>query len=192
MGYVDKESKVNKRFGIDIDGTINDLQAVMDNHAVEFANKNHIVCTFNSNEYGVENRYNFNSIQAKLFWNEYAEAIYEESLILSGAVDFINSRHKDGDAIFFITARETKFKELTEKYLRGAGIVYTKLFIGIEDKASLAEKLNINYFFEDYSIHIKSLLDVVDKVFSIKHDHNKHLRGENLIFFESWEGLEIN
>lgn len=182
---------VNKIIGVDIDGVITD-EGPADNNIWHNA-----LCNFLGKEVKrVKDKYDFieaYNLPEKTI-NEFIEnkihEIYWNVKPASGAKETLEKLHVKGFTIFLITARNERFRNLTEKWLDKYSIPYDKLFHE-DNKAPLAEKLNIELFLEDNEKNARQLFSYNIPVILVNKYHNQEVKNERLLYrVSNWQ--EIN
>ncbi len=148
--------------GIDIDNTITDIEEdlfeVANNYTKEIKENfkgvnllkyegNQNLAVFYSNIFG------WNEEQTNYFFRNQRIKVIDEATPRINAREVINKLKDEGNNIYIITARTTKFDDIpyerAKKWLDKNGILYDKLVVNAIDKAIVSKELAINLFIDD-------------------------------------------
>lgn len=145
--YIFKGAKnMQKRFGIDIDGTVTSPEAL-----VPFLNEGfNLKLTLDDiTQYDLTP---FVPVSKEEFYAWYLEnegKIYEKSPIAEGAKEVLNEWDKKHQ-MYFISARNSKNFDITKAWLDRHGIRYDEIILlGSHNKVKAAREWNVEIFFED-------------------------------------------
>lgn len=152
-----------KRFGIDIDGTVTCPTSL-----IPFINKDFSLnITLNDiKKYDLSEALDIPAERFSDWFNKREPAIYSSSPLAQGAKEVLLEWKKHFQ-LFFISARRSHLLEITEKWFNEQDILYDKIeLIGSHDKIKAAKQYNVDLFFEDkhdnaVSIHKELNIPVV-------------------------------
>ncbi len=139
-----------KIIGVDIDGVITDEQGNFNRNIWH-----HYLCEYLGEEidkkeeiYNIYNAYDLKKEVIDDFLKSSLEKIYNDLIPLKDVEKTLREFKGKKFKIILITAREEKFRNITEKWLDKYNIVYDKL-VHQKDKVPCAKKENIELFIED-------------------------------------------
>ncbi|MGM0420512.1 MAG: 5' nucleotidase, NT5C type [Bacillota bacterium] len=159
--------------GFDIDGVLTDEGNYEENIWHQY-----IINHFGANTARVKNTYNFyeayNVPAEKLddFFAEYKEEIFSSVEPFQEAIDFLQTLKQQGHKIILITARDEKFRQVTETWLKKHGFPFDKLYHA-EDKAPLAQKEDIKLFVDDNKDNAQAISEKGIPVLLFNREHNQ-------------------
>lgn len=179
--------------GIDIDGVVTDELHPNDN---VWHNE---LCSYlgrdierKSDAYYFNEAYDLPMNIINKFLDERLKNIYGNARPAKGALETINSLYKKDFKIFFITARNPCFENLTKKWLKQNGFLYTEL-IHEDNKTPLAVRKGITLFVEDRATTASELARNNIKVILVNKYHNKQLpEHNNITRVENWSEIKEN
>lgn len=138
------------RIGIDIDDTVAKTYETM---RIELLKQGYDLDTY-------DNIYHKHPLVEEI----YGKRSDELSLVLplkKNAKEIINTLKKQGNEIYFITARSKKFYQnaynTTYNWLINNGIMFDKLIVEAAKKDAICEENNIDLFIDDSIEHVKSV-----------------------------------
>ncbi|MEG0249472.1 MAG: HAD family acid phosphatase [Peptostreptococcus sp.] len=113
--------------------------------------------------------------------------IYKEASLLDGAKEVVDKLLKNGDEVYYVTARSKDIDEITKSWIESQGLDSSRVYSlsGNSGKVKMAEKLNCDYFIEDDPNNVKSLLKAGYKVVLMDTNYNKEVLEEIEDNFES-------
>lgn len=139
-----------KRLGVDIDGVITEEELGF--------NKNiwhHYLCDYLGREvkkrddiYNIYKAYNLSKDTIDNFLIENLNDIYNDLIPANNCSEILSELEEQGFDIIIITAREEKYKSITEQWLKKYNINYSKL-IHEKEKVPIAKEEGIKLFIED-------------------------------------------
>ncbi|WP_100402329.1 5' nucleotidase, NT5C type [Bacillus sp. FJAT-42315] len=135
-----------KRFGIDIDGTVTCPTSL-----VPFINQDFSMnITLNDiKKYDLSEALNIPADRFRHWFDEREPVIYESSPIAPGAKEVLDS-WKQQFELFFISARRNHLQYITEKWFQEHNLQYDHIELtGSHDKIKAAKKYQVDIFFED-------------------------------------------
>lgn len=140
------ESKMKKRFGIDIDGTVTSPASL-----IPFLND-----AFGTNikyeditQYELTPFVNVTEDELAKWFEENEPRIYKGSPIAQGAKTVLSKWAKQHE-LFFISARGPQLLEVTKEWFQEQGLTFDHIeLIGSHDKIAAAKKYQVEIFFED-------------------------------------------
>lgn len=166
------------KIGVDIDGTIKYTQRA----AVQIFNEElhrdvrlEDVHTFHLDEpYGLDKK------EGKRLWRKLEPKIYSLGIPREHAAPVLSRLSDEGHVVFFVTARPgmPHIRKITESWLKKHAFPFTgdNLRMSAQNKATVAEKLQLDLFFEDAPDHLDRLVAanikvvVVDAVYNRDYD----------------------
>lgn len=106
--------------------------------------------------------------------------IYKEANILDGAKEVVDKLLKNGDQVYFVTARSKDIDEITKSWIEKQGLDSSRVYSlsGNSGKVKMAEKLQCDYFIEDDPNNVKNLLKAGYKVLLMDTNYNKEVLPE--------------
>ncbi len=181
----------NQPLGFDIDGVLTAEGEGNDNIWVKYLQKflgENI--EIKNNSYDFCEAFELSQETMDEFLSEYLEEIYA-SVPPAPLADKILAelKNKFNKEIVLITARDKKFKSLTENWLDKHEIKYDKLFHE-SDKAEIADNLQIKLFVDDKKENIIKLNKIGIATLVFDHHHNQDLDPKYYIKrVESWQQI---
>ncbi|MDP4163175.1 MAG: hypothetical protein Q8906_06820 [Bacillota bacterium] len=137
---------MNKRFGIDIDGTVTCPSSI-----IPYINKafNMKLTLEDINQYDLNPFVNVSENEFANWFIENEPIIYAGSPLAIGAGPILKKWKKDHE-LFFISARGPHLLEITKQWFLKCGLGYDHIeLIGTHDKVETAKKFAVDVFFED-------------------------------------------
>lgn len=185
-----------KKIGFDIDGTIsmndnqyNLLKTIFKGfdeniHFTEYPLKNSLL----------KNGYIGDEFDEFKFFYDYKEIAFGEGTFYSEFKDFYYYLKDNGFEVYFITARNQKYAELTKKLFELNDIPFENVYhLGTYDKVGTLKELGIELFFEDNVNNIYQILNETDDIELgfIEAPYNKtfNLENERLHMFRTWDNV---
>jgi uncharacterized HAD superfamily protein len=162
------------KIGIDLDGVVYDTEKNFRIYSelydlLELKQNGKI----NGREIRFQDRFNWNEEQAEAFMEKYCDSILRESNYMPGAKHILKMLKEDGHELIVITARGTfsknKMINLTEERLKEDKMdIFDKYYFGVEDKAVVCKKENIDIMIDDSNINCKNTSDNEIKTIYLK------------------------
>lgn len=185
--------------GIDIDDTISNTfeRAVI--YAEDFIKnelKREIKVDVSKvvDHYYIRDMFGLTNEEAEAFWTKYYTKIIcnVEPKVLSA--EMINKLKEEGNKIVIITARwcdkGIDVVEISETWLKEHGINFDKIYTGIENKAEIAVKENIDLFIDDSIRNCEEVSSAGIKSYLFDSKINQHVNvPENIDRVYSWEEI---
>lgn len=172
------------RIGIDIDDTITNTQAKIDEIALKKENKT----VYDRTKHWYYERFNTSDDEDSIFFHKYAREIMASADIKENASLYINRLHDEGHEIYIITARSNKFApdimDVTLDYLKKNDIKYDKIIFQSHDKASICKENDIDVMVDDSIEHINEITDIGIKVIIMDNEYNRNCNGTRAM---NWE-----
>ncbi|MFK2824379.1 hypothetical protein QYG89_01540 [Bacillus sp. B190/17] len=135
-----------KRFGIDIDGTVTCPTSL-----IPFINKDFSlnITLDDIKKYDLSEALDIPAERCQDWFNEREPDIYWSSPLAEGAKDVL-LKWKEQFQLFFISARRSHLLDLTQKWFETKDILYDRIeLIGSHDKIKAAKQHKVDIFFED-------------------------------------------
>lgn len=188
-----KEGRKNMRgkIGIDIDGVITDEgddenniwhNSLCDYFGEELERKNDV--------FDFTRAYELTEKKIDEFISDNIKDIYKRVNPAFKVKEVLGKLSKLDFEIILITARNNKFRKLTENWLRKHSIPYNEL-IHEENKAPLAKKIKIDIFIEDNKDNIIQLNKYGIAVIIMDRYHNRQIQADKNIFRAyNWKDIE--
>lgn len=186
------------RIGIDIDDTLTDTYELTFNYAQDFtANElkkeiNH-VDREKIKEKFTKSFHNWSNQEEIAFFDRYYETIIRNVKIKPFAKKIIDKLRKEGNEIYFITARflSSKFdiEQATKKWLEENEIEYEGIYLNVSDKAKVIKENNIDILIDD---NINNCLNAVEngiKTYIMDSLVNYSFKDERIERIYSWPHL---
>ena len=162
------------KIGIDLDGVVYDTEKNFRIYSelydlLELKQNGKI----NGREIRFQDRFNWNEEQVEAFMEKYCDSILRESNYMPGAKHILKMLKEDGHELIVITARGTfsknKMINLTEERLKEDKMdIFDKYYFGVEDKAVVCKKENIDIMIDDSNINCKNTSDNEIKTIYLK------------------------
>jgi len=182
-------------FGIDIDDTISNTYETMLPYLEKYM-KNVLNKEFNNvpskiDYYKLEKRYGITHEEEEEFWlNNFVEII-ENVIPKKSSLDVLKEIKENGHKLILITARFENLRanivEVTKKWLKENGIEFDKLIVDSQNKLEIAQKENIDIFFDDSIRNCEMVSSGNIKTFMIKTQNNEFYENEKIIKVNSWD-----
>lgn len=163
------------KLGIDIDGTIKQTQKA----AIKVYNEE-----FNMNvkedeveTFYLDEPYGLTDEEGRKMWRKLESKIYTIGIPLDHAAEVLQEFSKEGNEIFYITARPgfKKVKAITVEWLEKHGFPYNgeNLYMNAQKKGKVASDLGIDLFFEDDPEHLDNLIAAGIKTIIVDRKYNR-------------------
>lgn len=185
--------------GIDIDDTISDTFESAIIYAKEYIEnelkRNPVIdMTKVRDHYYIRDMFNLSNEEAEDFWVKYYIKIIDNVKPKNLCVEMINKLKEEGNKIVIITARWNgenidAFK-ISENWLKRYNLNFDKMYVGIENKAEIAIKENIDLFIDDSIRNCEEVSAVGIKSYLFNSETNKHISpNEKIDRVYSWEEI---
>ena len=181
--------------GIDIDDTICNTYEVLLPYLKEYIEKE-IGKDFNMDlsstldYYKLCARFGLSEEEDTKFWYDNFVNIINTVVPKDNTVDIIKKLKEEGHNIYLITARyavpEIDIKELTKEWLVKNNIVFDKLIINSHNKLEIAQRENIDIFFDDSIRNCSMLIEGNIKTYMYKTEYNEIYKNDKVIKVKSW------
>ena len=188
------------RIGIDIDDTITYSSDTFLEYAKKYNKEKKIDFEINDNTLDVKLSYGWNDKNLKEFLSKYLTTVLENTDPKEDAIEIINRLKRDGNQIYFITARGYKeidgdMYEVTKKWLDKHKFKYDQLIINCKVKLEECIKNKIDVFIDDSYSHCKSIKEELNiPVYLFKTRYNIDIDDKSIKkvnnWFEIYECLE--
>lgn len=144
--------------------------------------------------YYIRDMFNLSNEEAENFWEKYYTKIIDNVEPKKLSVEMINKLKEEGNNIIIITARwnseEIDAFKISEKWLKKYNFNFDKMYVGIENKAEIAVKENINLFIDDSIRNCEEVSAVGIKSYLFDSETNKHInQQDNIDRVYSWEEI---
>ncbi|MFW5889312.1 MAG: 5' nucleotidase, NT5C type [Bacillota bacterium] len=163
-----------KIIGIDIDGVITDENSLYNRNIWH-----HYLCNYIGKEIkrkeNIYNMYEAYDLPKKVldnFLKDNLEKIYFELIPAKNAKEVLNELKEKDFTIILITARDKKYRKITEDWLDKYDIAYDKLIHRV-NKIPCAKEENIQLFLEDYQKNAELFLNNDIEVILFDKKHNR-------------------
>lgn len=168
------------KIAFDIDGTLTDNSTWYDALEKKFGWKRDDI----QHKY-----YQVTGEQCEELINEYYDLIYNQAVVESGAVSAVRNLNKRHE-IYYITARDEKYREETSKWLKLHGFPFddSKLIFN-RNKAEVCCDLGIKVLVEDCGEHLDELAEknilvfLIERTYNSKQDNDWVVRFKNMNHF---------
>lgn len=166
--------------GIDIDGVILDFERTVNNRAEMYdlfeLHKNGIT---KKQEFYSINRYDWTKDERDYFIANYLVSATKEAPLMPGAKEGMDFLHQQGFRIEIITARGTlnrNIKKAALDALKKYDIHYDDIHFEVEEKVSLAKKLNVQLMLEDNPNTCQKFIDAKIPVIYFRDKNSRKLK----------------
>ena len=144
--------------------------------------------------YYIRDMFNLSNEEAENFWEKYYIKIIDNVEPKKLSVEMINKLKEEGNNIIIITARwnseEIDAFKISENWLKKYNFNFDKMYVGIENKAEIAIKENINLFIDDSVRNCEEVSAVGIKSYLFDSETNKHInQHDNIDRVYSWEEI---
>lgn len=178
------------RIGIDIDGTLTTMDIIVNIFNRETGKE---LTTEDLTVYNVGKCYGLNSDAAKNIWKNHSEEIFNRHLCIWDVEDFLEywekykTSKKEKNDIYIVTARDEKFRGVTENWLKRNGIKYTELLMGYDPKINAVRENFLDVMVDDKADNIQEIdrdnwLEC--EAFVVDRPYNKWYGTQNRVFVE--------
>ena len=163
------------RIGIDIDDTITNTQAKIDELALKDGFK-----IYDRTKHWFYDRYNTTSKEDEEFLRKHVVEIMTTETIKEDSSKYINKLIDDGHEIFIVTARSGYYNEnipdITINYLKEHGIKYHDIILECRDKARVCLDNKIDILVDDSIENILNVEEVGIKTITIDNEYNREIK----------------
>ena len=179
------------RIGIDIDGTLTDIERFQLDFGSKFFSEYN---KFIVNPYGYESAevFNVNDELDNKFWDKYYIDYLKNEPIRRFANEIIKKLKDEGNEIYIITARrggntisDEENKVLAKDWLDKNEVKYDKLIFSPEEKLNTCLENKIDIMVEDKPENI-NVISTKIPVICINAGYNQHCNGSNIYRAYSW------
>ncbi|MGM0446069.1 MAG: 5' nucleotidase, NT5C type [Bacillota bacterium] len=178
--------------GIDIDGVITDENGLYNRNIWH-----HYLCNYigkelkrKENIYNIYEAYDLSKEVLDNFLKEKLKDIYIDLLPNEGVKEVLEDLKENDFTIVLITARDEKYREITETWLNKYGIVYDKLIHRV-NKVPCAKNEDIQLFIEDDQNNAESFLNNGIGVILFDKKHNRDSKDiKNKYRVNNWQEAE--
>ena len=179
------------RIGIDIDGTLTDIEKFqLDYGSKFFSEYNKFIV--NPNGYETSEIFNVDEDLDNKFWEKYYFDYLKNDPIRDFASEIIKKLKDEGNEIYIITARhadniitDKESSLLTKAWLDKNEVKYDKLIFSPEEKLNTCLENKIDIMVEDKPANIKNLSTKIP-VICIHAGYNQNCNGSNIYRAYSW------
>lgn len=175
---MDFKKEKNDIVGVDIDCVLTELGPTMKFMADYFDKP--VASIESVDDYNLSNAYGVTDEESLKFWKEEEYKICKESVpsyerIQSIYDNFIGSETK----VIIITSRDSKYRDVTEKWLKVNGIPYDSLIMtsGISKKDYI-ESCEFDYMIDDKDALFNEMKDSKTKMVCVDYEYNKDVSSE--------------
>ena len=163
------------RIGIDIDDTITNTQAKIDEIALKDGIK-----LYDRTKHWFYDRFNTTAKEDEVFFRKHIVEIMSNPTIKENASLYINKLYNEGNEIYIITARsgyyDPNVPDITIKYLKEHNIKYTSIFLACRDKARVCLDNKVDILVDDSVENITNVEEVGIKTIIIDNEYNKDVK----------------
>ncbi len=166
--------------GIDIDGVILDFERTVNNRAEMYdlfeLHKNGVT---KKKEFYSVNRYDWTKEERDYFIANYLVSATKETPLMPGAKEGMDFLHQQGFRLEIITARGTlnrNIKKAALDALKKYDIYYDDIHFEVEEKVSLAKKLNVQLMLEDNPNTCQKFIDAKIPVIYFRDKNSRKLK----------------
>lgn len=179
------------KIGIDIDDTITNSSIIFIKYAIEYNKKYKIEHKIDTTQLDHNKAFGWNKIDQKRFLKEYLSKIFDEVTPNKNSVWAINNLKKQGNKIYFITARNEKEAKdtytITKKWLVKNRINYDELIINCFNKSDICKEKNVDIFIDDnFDNCLKVYNENKIKVFMFNTNYNIKYNSDNIVRVFDW------
>ena len=128
------------------------------------------------------------------FFDMYYKNVLEECTLMPNADKVLQKLKKDGNEIYFITARLTNIKncdteDITKNTLKQNNIPYDKLIINASDKMKVCKEEGIELFIEDSYDTCKELTENGIRSILMTTKMNEQIEAKNITRVHNWNEI---
>lgn len=161
------------KLGVDIDGSINDFSDLIYKCAIIFNESQGIDKLPDMSDYIIERFFEWSEYQNTEFWTKFYKLALTNTIPLAGVVETLSLLKRKGIALYFITARVEKYRELTLSWLKKHNIPMDNLIMS-KNKAQACLENNIAIMVEDEPENCVSISEHIP-VLCMSYPYNQHL-----------------
>lgn len=182
------------KIGIDVDGTITDLQRFQIDRGSKYLNKKVV----NPNCMQLRNLFDVSSDVELQFWDDVVFDYASNFPVKTYVKEELDRMHDNGDEIYIITARYhtylqddlgRKMRKIVREWFNKNDLYFDKLVFTKENKLQRCKELGIDIMIEDKPANIKSIATYIP-VIVIDQVYNRHVSGDNIYRAYSWADVE--
>ena len=163
------------RIGIDIDDTITNTQAKIDELALKDGFK-----IYDRTKHWFYDRYNQSMDVDEAFLRKHVIEMMKEATIKDGVSEYISKLKEDGHQIYIVTARSTYYDstipDITIEYLEKNNVKYDKIILACRDKAMVCLDNRIDILVDDSIENITNVEEVGIKTITLDNEYNKEIK----------------
>lgn len=179
------------KIGIDIDDTITNSSIIFIKYAIEYNKKYKIEHKIDTTQLDQNKAFGWNKFHQKRFLKEYLSKIFDEVTPNKNSVWAINNLKKQGNKIYFITARNEKEAKdtytITKKWLVKNRINYDELIINCFNKSDICKEKNVDIFIDDnFDNCLKVYNENKINVFMFNTNYNIKYNSDNIVRVFDW------
>ncbi len=179
------------KIGIDIDDTITNSSIIFIKYAIEYNKKYKIEHKIDTTQLDQNKAFGWNKFDQKRFLKEYLSKIFDEVTPNKNSVWAINNLKKQGNKIYFITARNEKEAKdtytITKKWLVKNRINYDELIINCFNKSDICKEKNVDIFIDDnFDNCLKVYNENKINVFMFNTNYNIKYNSDNIVRVFDW------
>lgn len=184
-----------KRIGIDVDGTLTTMDAIVSVFNRE-TGKNLSVADLVM--YDVGKCFGLSKEDAVSIWKNHSVEIFQRSICIWDIEDFMNTwrnyntTKKGGNEILIVTAREQMYEDVTKEWLKQNKIEYDSVHFGYGSKLDAVNEHFLDVMVDDKAGHIKEIDE--DKftkceAFIVDQPYNRWYESDRRIFVQRMQDV---
>lgn len=178
------------RIGIDVDGTLTDLQRFEFDYGTKYFNKSVV----RTDSMQIRNTFDISLEEESKFWDDSIFLYADTFPPYVAAKDALKELHEEGHEIIIITARYhsyydtdkgKKMRDIVTNWFKKHDLYYDKIVFTNEHKDKRCKELDIDIMIEDKASNIKSIAKD-RKVIVMDQPWNRKTEGKNIYRVYSW------
>lgn len=187
------------RIGVDIDGTLTNINDFMIRNAIEFAKDNNISLNVDESYYEYDKMFDWESSNLQKFLDKYFLKYLTDEKPDDNSAEVLDKLKEEGHEIIFVTARGTFEPELkvvdsattdslTIKWLEKNNYHYDKILLKQRNKVEALEKENLDLFIDDVDHNVYEVSKYIPVIVPAR-PYNTEVAGDKITRANSWNEI---
>ena len=187
------------KIGVDIDGTLTDINGWMIERAIPFAKENNINLTVDESRYDYSEMFDWTDSDLQKYLERYLIDYFSNVEPEENSVDILNKLKDEGHEIIIVTARGTcpqeleiidseETNKLTVEWLDKNNYHYDKIISNATNKVKILEDEKIDMFIDDVDTNVYALSKYVPVIVPLR-QYNTNIEGKNITIANSWNEI---
>lgn len=187
------------RIGVDIDGTLTNINDWMIERAITFAKENNINLTVNDACYHYSDMFDWTDDDLQKYLERYFIEYLSDIKPEVDSVEILNRLQDEGHEVVFVTARGTfppelevinyeETNKMTVEWLDKNNYHYDKIISNARDKVKTLEDEKLDMFIDDVDTNVYALSKYVPVIVPSR-KYNTSIEGDNITKANSWNEI---